>query len=282
MTNTRIDPYIITLSACAAISYINLFFINEVNSTTKAAFLSSIITIVLLLLFIVLVTESAMIQGFGEEEVEELSVFSLYIGVDFVKIGASVIILSTIGAIIDTAMAISSPMREMFLHHPTINKKSYSHLDQDWEGYFRTSTNTLFFAFFGGYLALLIWFKDLSYSFGEILNSKIFSAEMITIFCAGTGVALIVPITAVITAYFLVSTRRKKGDNKISFHAVPEEIGRKTEFAETLVAQWNKRVGNAELIYPRTPEGRRMLLKARMQAMSSKFAKKSERISVWK
>ena len=66
------------------------------------------------------------------------------------------------------------------------------------------------------------------------------------------------------------------------YHAVPEEIGRKKEFAETLVAQWNKRVGNAELIYTRTPEGRRRLLKARMQAMSSKFVKKSERISVWK
>lgn len=208
--NTRIDPYIITMSACAVISYINLFYINEVNSTTKAAFISSVITIVLLLFFIVLVTENAMIQGFGDEEIEELSVFSLYIDVDFVKIGASVIILSTIGAIIDTAMAISSPMREMFLHHPTISKKElFSFGISIGKDILGTSTNTLFFAFFGGYLALLIWFKDLSYSFGEIINSKIFSAEMITIFCAGTGVALIIPITSMITAYFLVNTREK-------------------------------------------------------------------------
>ena len=59
-------------------------------------------------------------------------------------------------------------------------------------------------------MALLIWFKDLSYSIGEIFNSKIFSAEMITIFCAGTGVALVIPITAWITAYFLVKTRDEK------------------------------------------------------------------------
>jgi uncharacterized membrane protein len=131
--------------------------------------------------------------------------------VDFVKIGASVIIMSTIGAIIDTAMAIASPMREMHHHHPSISKKELFtfglSIGRDILG---TSTNTLFFAFFGGYLALLIWFKDLSYSVGEIVNSKIFSAEMITIFCAGTGVALIIPITALITAYFLV----KKGENK--------------------------------------------------------------------
>lgn len=86
-----------------------------------------------------------MIQGFGEEEIEELSMFSLYIGVDFVEIGASVIIMSTIGAIIDTAMAISSPMREMFLHHPSISKKDLFtfglSIGRDILG---TSTNTLF------------------------------------------------------------------------------------------------------------------------------------------
>jgi uncharacterized membrane protein len=53
MTNPYIDPYIVTLIACTVISYINLFFINEVNSTTKTAFISTIITIVIVLFFIV-------------------------------------------------------------------------------------------------------------------------------------------------------------------------------------------------------------------------------------
>jgi uncharacterized membrane protein len=214
MTIPNANPIILTLIACTVISCINLFYINEVNTITKTAFISSIITIVVLLFFIVIVTEHAMIQGFGEEETEELSIFSLYIGVDFVKIGASVIIMSTIGAITDTAIAISSPMREMFHHHPFISRKELFtfglNIGKDILG---TSTNTLFFAFFGGYMALLIWFKDLSYSFGEVVNSKIFSAEMITIFCAGIGVALIIPITAWITAYFLVKTKEPKDLN---------------------------------------------------------------------
>ena len=128
-------------------------------------------------------------------------------GVDFVKIGASVIIMSTIGAITDTAVAISSPMREAFHHQSAISRKELFTfglgIGKDILG---TSTNTLFFAFFGAYMALLIWFKDLSYSVGEIFNSKIFSAEMITIFCSGMGVALVIPITA----YFLVKTKETK------------------------------------------------------------------------
>jgi hypothetical protein len=66
------------------------------------------------------------------------------------------------------------------------------------------------------------------------------------------------------------------------YHAVPEEIGRKKEFGETLLAQWRKRVGDAELVYTRTPEGRKILLKARIRSMSGKFVEKSKRISVWR
>src|SRR5699024_3679218 len=79
MTVPNVNPVILTLIASTAISCINLFYINGVNSKTKTAFLSSMITIVILLFFIVFITNKAMIQGFGEEEIEELSVFSLYI-----------------------------------------------------------------------------------------------------------------------------------------------------------------------------------------------------------
>ncbi|MCM3409466.1 YibE/F family protein [Metabacillus litoralis] len=208
MTDQNADPILLTLIASTIISCITLFFINEVNKKTKTAFLSTIITLAILLFFIIIVTEHTMTQGFGEEEIEELSIFSMYIGVDFVKIGASMIIMSTIGAITDVAISISSPMREILLHNPSISRSSLYKfglsIGRDILG---TNTNTLFFAFFGGYLGLLIWFKDLNYSFGEIVNSKVFSAEMITILCAGIGIALIIPITSWITAYFYIKSR---------------------------------------------------------------------------
>ena len=208
MNDPIIDPVILTIIACVVISCINLFYINGVNSKTKAAFLSTIICTVILLLFIIFITDKAMIQGFGDEELGELGMFSLLVEVDFVKITVSVIIMSTIGAITDTAIAVSSPMREIHFHHPNISRKelyrSGLNIGRDILG---TSTNTLFFAFFGGYLALLIWFKDLSYSVGEVVNSKIFSAEMITILSAGIGVTLVIPITTWITAYFFVKNK---------------------------------------------------------------------------
>lgn len=215
MNDPNVNLILLTLIACAVISCINLFYINGFNSKTKTAFISTIITTAVLLFFIVIITEKIMIQGFGEEEIVELSMFSLYIGVDFVKIAASVIIMSTIGAITDTAIAVSSPMREIYYHHPSISRKdliaSGLSIGRDILG---TSTNTLFFAFFGGYLALLIWFKDLSYSLGEIVNSKIFSAEMITILCAGIAVTMVIPITAWISALYFLKEKKQEETNK--------------------------------------------------------------------
>ncbi|WP_407268232.1 YibE/F family protein [Radiobacillus sp. PE A8.2] len=211
MLDPSANIILVTIIASAAISCITLFYINEVNSTTKTAFLSTVITIVLLISLIVFLTETAMIQGFSEEEVGELYIFSFYIGIDFMKIAAAVIIMSTIGAITDMAIAIASPMREIFYHHPTITKKelfkSGLSIGRDILG---TNTNTLFFAFFGGYLALLIWFKDLDYSTGQIVNSKVFTEEIITIMCAGIGIAIIIPITSWITAYVLMKAGLKK------------------------------------------------------------------------
>lgn len=209
MNSPDINPIFITLIACIFISCINLFYINEVNWTTKTAFYATILTTIVLVIFINIITNNAMIQGFGEEETEEMDMFSFHVGLDFVKIAVSVIIMSTIGAITDAAIAIASPMREMHIHHPNIERKELFHFGLSIGGdILGTSTNTLFFAFFGSYLALLIWFKDLSYSYGEIFNSKVFSNELITICCSAIGVTLVIPVTAWITAFFL--TRKKK------------------------------------------------------------------------
>ncbi|UOQ83653.1 YibE/F family protein [Gracilibacillus salinarum] len=205
MNDPNANPIVLTLVACGIISAVSLFYINEINSKTKMAFLATILTTLALLFFIFIITEKSMIQGFSEEESDSLVTFSVYIGIDFIKVATSVIIMSTIGAIVDAAISITSPMQEIREQNPDISRKdlfkSGMRIGRDILG---TSSNTLFFAFFGGYMGLIIWFKDLSYSMGEIVNSKVFSGEMITILTAGMGVALVIPIAAAVTAYYLV------------------------------------------------------------------------------
>lgn len=211
MTNVEYNPIILTIIACILVSCINLFFINEVNQKTVTAFIATMITTGILLVFIYYITKVAMIQGFGEEEIDEIvSVYSIEVGVDFLKLATAVIILSTVAAIVDVSISITSPMAEIYKHHTEITRKelfkSGVTIGKDILG---SNANTLFFAFIGGYLALLLWFKDLSYSFSQIVNSKIFASEMMMIFFAGIGIALVIPIAAFINAYYLTKSKKE-------------------------------------------------------------------------
>lgn len=104
-------------------------------------------------------------------------------------------------------------MQKIFDHNPNIQRKalfkSGLSIGKDILG---SNANTLFFAFIGSYLALLIWFKDLSYSLLEIINSKIFTAETLTIFSAGIGIALVIPVAAFLNAYYLTKSKKEKAD----------------------------------------------------------------------
>ncbi len=66
------------------------------------------------------------------------------------------------------------------------------------------------------------------------------------------------------------------------YHSVPELIGRNKKTAEYFESQWKRLVGACDLIYTRTIEGRKILLKSRINSLSSEFEEKTERINKWR
>jgi len=66
------------------------------------------------------------------------------------------------------------------------------------------------------------------------------------------------------------------------YFAVPVPLARKKEVAEMFTQRWRRLVGAVELVYTRTPEGRKVLLRARNHSLSGAFQKRAERVSAWK
>jgi hypothetical protein len=66
------------------------------------------------------------------------------------------------------------------------------------------------------------------------------------------------------------------------YFAVPDALARKKEFAEAFLRRWQRLVGPVELVYTRTPDGRKALLRARSHSLSGAFQKRAERVSCWK
>ena len=83
-------------------------------------------------------------------------------------------------------------------------------------------------------------------------------------------------------ARFLLVRRTFVRGLREEYYAVPDVLGRKKEFAEFFATRWRRLVGPADLVYTRTPEGRRVLLRARVHALAASFQQQSERVNCWK
>ncbi|MCH7414500.1 DEAD/DEAH box helicase family protein [Belliella sp. R4-6] len=66
------------------------------------------------------------------------------------------------------------------------------------------------------------------------------------------------------------------------YHSVPEILGRNKNLAEYFKDQWERLVGSCDLIYTRTLDGRKILLKSRVKSLAAQFEDKVEHINKWR
>jgi hypothetical protein len=81
--------------------------------------------------------------------------------------------------------------------------------------------------------------------------------------------------------YLLVRTSWLGWKRRVDYHAVPAAIGARKEFAEAFAVLWRQHLGSSKLVFTRTPEGRRILLRARTASFAAGFQRLVERRSVW-
>ena len=195
-----LNPIICSLIGCFIISYIILYYVNERNIKTESSLQSVIIVLIILSFLIFFVTKMSRIAGFGYESYEEINMFSYDVKIDFTNIAISMILISLIGATVDSSIAVSSALYEVYDNNKNLSKKdlflSGMNIGRD---ILCTTNNTLMFAFLGEFMTLLIWFYKGNYSFLEIINAKTFVSEMIKILFSAIGCIIVIPITAYVT-----------------------------------------------------------------------------------
>ena len=205
-----IPIYLVTFFFFIVIAAINLFVLNSYNVKTQAAFIGTIVTTLILILVIFFSIKLGHLQGFATEQQDETYVYSMNIGIDMVQFMVFTIVLAVIAAVIDLAITISSPMYELNETNPNLNQhqlfQSGMRVGRE---ILATSANTIYLAYFGGQLTLFFWFFKLHYSFGHIINSKIFTQEFVSILLGGIAVTISIPITAWITAFMIKRTNYK-------------------------------------------------------------------------
>lgn len=141
------------------------------------------------------------INGFNMAEAEDLVLRTGDTGFKISGLLISGILISSLGAVMDVALTITSAVFELHAMNPTANRKrlfqSGINIGRDAMG---TMANTLILAFAGSSLNILILFRIFGYPNLQIFNSDMMSIELIQGLAGSIGIVMTVPLVAALSA----------------------------------------------------------------------------------
>jgi uncharacterized membrane protein len=207
------NPYLVTAVCALLFLLLTLFAQNGANPKTAASFLSVLIVSCAVTGFSTWVIHAGSLGGFGELYIydEEISFLNSEIGISANALLICSILLGVLGALTDTALAVSSALYEVHANNPSLDfrelYRSGGRVGRDILG---TTINTLLFAEFGESFFIWMIFLRQGYTLPQLLNSRSLLQEVLLIFAANIGCLLIIPLTAAVTSGQLKPSRQEK------------------------------------------------------------------------
>lgn len=182
-----------------------------VSFKTISAFLGTVAGTALAMIFSMIAQQVTRISGLRLPDVEPL----LQLRQSGTSIGltgllTAGIIISSLGAVMDVAMSISSSLGEVHGANPSMSTKqlfrSGMNIGSDMVG---TMTNTLILAFLGSGFTLILYFYSLDLSFYQFFASSYVAIEVISGISASIGMILAIPLTALISSALLTKDKQQ-------------------------------------------------------------------------
>lgn len=211
-------PMVLTaLGLCIFVTVVCFVILGGVTKKTACAMLGTIAGVALAAFFgevaqlIAKVNSYNMFDISGElEEFKNMQLMGIPLHITGVMTAG--IIISSLGAVMDVAMSLSSSLSELKTVNPQLTFsdlcRSGMNIGRDMVG---TMTNTLILAFAGSSLILIIWMWSLNLTFYQLVSSPFLSVELISALSSSIGVILAVPLTVLIGAAFY--TKERKNNN---------------------------------------------------------------------
>lgn len=201
------SPILITLLAGGIISYITLVKQNGKNVKTGAAFLATAIVMLLLMFAIYGMVWASKSGGLNEIQAMQEDVmyyYSVDIHINMLHIAVCICLLSTLGAVLDTTLSITSSVYEVAAHKQELSRQELYHSGlQIGKEIIGTTINTLLFAYLGDSILLFAYLKMGKFTFETILNSKFLFQDVAVMLFGGIACLLAVPAASICIAYFI-------------------------------------------------------------------------------
>ena len=202
------SPILMSIICGVLSTAVTLLLLNGNSEKTWAAILSTVIGVICSLLFFLIMSLLVHIDGFSSSEAEGLVLISQETGLQIKDVLFAGVLISSLGAIMDTGMSIVSALYEVYTHNPGLGTKelflSGIEMGKDMIG---TMTNTLILAFTGSAFITLLVFLSYQVQADQLFNSNYLTIEIAQGICGTFGIVLTVPVASAVTAAFLA---RKK------------------------------------------------------------------------
>ena len=197
-------PLLMTVLVIALSTVVTLLLLNGHSIKTYSAILSTISGVLLCSLCFYFMSFLLHIDGFSSEEAESLILISAETGLSIKDIMFAGILISSLGAIMDVAMSITSSLFEIRTHKPDITTKELFHsgleIGKDMIG---TMTNSLILAFAGSAFVSLLVLFSFNVDVKQLMNSNYITIEFAQGITGTLGIVLTVPIASMLCAGML-------------------------------------------------------------------------------
>ena len=192
---------LVTIGMGIIISCVTLFYQNGTNEKTKSAFAAVLITMTVLFFFIYMVVWRSEAGGLNEIQAAEDDVlyYNMNLDINMRNVATAVIILSTLGAVLDMALTVTTSVYEVSIHKPEMKLtelvESGMQIGREVIG---TTVNTLLFAYLGESLLLISYLNMQDYTLETLLNSKILFQNCVSMIFGAIACVVVMPVAAVL------------------------------------------------------------------------------------
>ena len=190
---------------------IAIFMSADESEVTLIAFKTSIIVVLSLLILALIIQHFGKFQGFATEDVDELENLSLNVGLNFSNVAIVVMVISMLGAVAESAMALAASLSEVVEQDENMSLDQFKNqreiISQQILG---TAVNTLFFGVLGATVGLILWFVRLNYRLADIFNSKLLMAEVAAMLLGMLGILFAIWLSG----YFVQKSFEQKNTDR--------------------------------------------------------------------
>lgn len=207
-----INPVPVSLIMSVLASLMILFFQNEKGRNSEIAFWSTVISIAIVIPLVFYLAHGSNSQGFNpmEYEITDSNGYTRNVSINMISIQIAVMIIALIGAAVDTAVAVTTSMVEIYDKNTGIEEKELIKSGFNvGKSILNTSMHTIFYIYIAEYMTLMMQYVD-EYSFIQMINAKSFSSGFLSITICGSVCCIIVPISVILTSTKLYHSKERK------------------------------------------------------------------------